>query len=150
MNWNRWTVAAGVALVIAAGILIVRWLSQYARRAHRVRLREIDQIVNQDRVPEGWIRPYLQQIARLQAMAGTDAQIARLTEIARKRCLANIRELIRHAERMSVTRSEAGKERLQASLREHAAQWRAEAWEDQIAAEVERWQREERGAQRDE
>ena len=149
MNWNYWTIAAGIALVIAAGILIARWLSQYARRAYRSRLWEIDLIVNQDRVPEDWIRSYLQQIARLQTMPGTDAQIARLTEIARKRCMANVRELIRYAERMTVTRSETARERLLTALREQAAEWRTEAWEDQIAAEIERWRQQERGAQRD-
>ena len=141
MDWNRWMIAGGIILVIGAGILIARWLSQYARRAFRARLREIDQIVNQNRVPIRWLRPYLRQLDRLEERGGVDAQVTSLIEIARKRCLANIQELIRYIEQSDVARTEAAQHRLIRSLQEQAARWRTEAWEAQMAEEVKRWRR---------
>lgn len=142
MDWNGWMIAGGIALILGAAVLMARWLLRYARRAYQARLREIDRIVNQEQVPQDWLRPYLSQIVRLQDGKGTDVQIPQLTEIARKRCLANIRELIRYVERANVTRSEAANAHLLDSLREQEARWQSEAWEAQLMDEIKRWQRE--------
>ncbi len=74
-----------------------RFISRYVQRHITGRLEAIDQIVNRETVPEAWLRPYRARAARLVAAGATDRQIRALSGIARKRCLANIQDLIRYA-----------------------------------------------------
>jgi len=125
--------AVFVVLVTLSIYLINRWLSAYLERHIRGRLDAIDQIVNDEQVPEAWIGPYRERAAKLRASGATDEQIAGLAGIARKRCLANIQELIRYVQDVGLSDNEATKRYMLEELRKHEVAWQDDAkWREVV------------------
>jgi hypothetical protein len=116
-----------VVLITLTVFLVNKWLSAYLERHIRGRLDAIDQIVNDEQVPEAWIGPYRERAAKLRASGGTDEQIADVALRARKRCLLNIQELIRYVQDVGLSDSEATKRYMLEELRRQEAAWQDDA-----------------------
>ncbi len=104
-----------------------RFISRYVQRHITGRLEAIDQIVNRETVPEAWLRPYRARAARLVAAGATDRQIRALSGIARKRCLANIQDLIRYAGGFGLSDNETTKRYMLEELKRQELRWQNEA-----------------------
>ena len=109
-------------LTYAAG----QWISSYVQRHITGRLEAIDQIVNEEAVPEAWLRPYRARAAKLKAAGATDRQIAALSGIARKRCIANIQDLIRYAGGYGLSDNASTKQYMLEELQRQALRWQDE------------------------
>lgn len=112
---------------------VTRWASAYVQRQLSGRLDAIDWIVNQERVPESWLAPYRKRASRLVASGANPSQIRALSRIARKRCLANIHEMIRFVEGQNIADTEATRQLMLRSLREQAESWKDETtWHELV------------------
>jgi len=108
----------------------LRWANGYLRRHMEGRLQAIDAIVNFQRVPEAWLSRYRKRAARLTEASASPGVVSRLSEIARKRCLANIQELIRFVEDRGPSDTAATKHVMLTALRREKVRWRDQAtWE---------------------
>ena len=122
-----------VAIFTLAAYLFQRWLSRYVQQHVGGRLEAIDRIVNDEQVPEAWLRPYRRRASKLRAGGATDEQLAELSRVARKRCIANIQELIRYAEKVGFTDNEATKRFMLGELRNQEHRWLdAAEWQDLV------------------
>jgi len=116
-----------VVVFTLAAYLSTRWASGYVERHLRGRLDAIDSIANDREVPEPWLAPYRLRAARLASSGASERQLGTLSSVARKRCLANIQELIRFVEARGLSDSESTKRLMLTALREAAARWEDEA-----------------------
>ena len=103
-----------------------QWISRYVQRHIAGRLEAIDQIVNEETVPEAWLRPYRGRAAKLKAAGATDRQIAALSGIARKRCVANIQDLIRYTGGYGLSDNASTKQYMLEELQRQALRWQDE------------------------
>lgn len=130
-------VAFLVFVVVLTLLLYVanRWVSGYLQRHIGGRLEAIDQIVNQEQVPDAWLRPYCSRAEKLRASGAGHEKVAKLTHLARKRCLMNIQELIRYVEDVGLTDDEATKRYMLEELRKQEASWQDDAtWRELVEA----------------
>ncbi len=103
-----------------------QWISRYVQQHIAGRLEAIDQIVNEEAVPEAWLRPYRARAAKLKAAGATDRQIAALSGIARKRCVANIQDLIRYTGGYGLSDNASTKQYMLEELQRQALRWQDE------------------------
>ena len=71
--------------------------------------------------------PYRLRAARLASSGASESQLSKLSSVARKRCVANIQELIRFVEARGFSDSESTKRFMLTALREEAIHWEDEA-----------------------
>ena len=122
-----------LAFVVFVGIVTVtvfflnRGLSSYVQHHIAGRLEAIDQIVNEERVPEAWLHSYRQRARKLRAAGATEQQLAALSRRARKQCLANLRELIRYTEDVKFTDNEETRHFMLGELRRQESRWQDNA-----------------------
>lgn len=131
-----WLILAFIAFVLLFTLVmyfLTRWSTGFVERQITERLEAIDQIVNEEQVPNVWLATYRQQARKLEEGGATQAQIHALSGVARKRCLANIHELIRFVESRKLTDTEATQQLMLRSLREQALRWEDEAiWHELV------------------
>ncbi len=122
-----------LAFVVFVGIVTLtvfflnRGLSSYVQHHIAGRLEAIDQIVNEERVPEAWLHSYRQRARKLRAAGATEQQLAALSRRARKQCLVNIRELIRYTEDVKFTDNEETRHFMLGELRRQESRWQDNA-----------------------
>lgn len=122
-----------VALLTLIMYLVGRWMSAYVQRSISARLDALDQIVNDERVPEEWLKPYRARAAKLVRAGARPQQLAALNQTARKRCLTNIAELIRYVEQVGLSDTPDTKQFMLVNLREQEARWKDDAvWADLV------------------
>jgi hypothetical protein len=122
-----------IVLVTLSVFLVNKVLSVYVERHIGGRLDAIDEIVNEEQVPQAWLRPYRARADKLRASGAIDARIAKLSDAARKRCLVNIQELIRYVEDVNIADNEATKRYMLSELRKQEAAWQDEAeWQQRV------------------
>lgn len=110
--------------------LVGKVVSRYVRNVITARLEAIDQIVNEEQVPENWLRRYRRRVARLRESSADERQIVPLKRLARKRALANVEELIRYVKETGVTKDPETKRMVVAELEQQAERWRDdETWD---------------------
>lgn len=129
-------ILAFLAFVVVFTLLmygVTRWASKFVHQQISERLDAIEQIVNQERVPETWLARYRKRAVRLAEAGASEEQIRKLSEIARKRSLANLQELIRFVDARNLADTEATKQLMLRSLREQEARWEdQETWHDLV------------------
>jgi len=118
---------AFVVVFTLVAYLSTRWASTYVERHIKGRLDAIDSIANDRKVPEPWLAPYRLRAARLASAGASESQLSTLSSVARKRCMANIQELIRFVEARGLSDSESTKRFILTALREEATRWEDEA-----------------------
>ncbi len=116
-----------VVVFTLTAYLSTRWAGAYVERHLRSRLEAIDSIANDREVPEPWLAPYRLRATRLANSGALESQLGTLSSVARKRCMANIQELIRFVEARGLSDSESTKRFMLTALREAAARWEDEA-----------------------
>lgn len=116
--------------------LVGKGVSRYVRNVITARLEAINQIVNEDLVPAGWVRKYRRRIAKLRAGGAEERQIVPLKRLARKRVLANIEELIRYVKETGVTKDAETKHLVVSELEAHAKAWQDDAVWDALIEET--------------
>jgi lipopolysaccharide export LptBFGC system permease protein LptF len=112
-----------VVIFTLLAFFVNRWLSSYIQGHIAGRLEAIDEIVNEEKVPEAWLRSHRRRARKLRAAGATDQQLLALSRLARKQCLANIQELIRYAEDVKFTDSEATRHFMLDELRKQERRW---------------------------
>lgn len=115
-----------VVVFTLVAYLTTRWAGNYVERHIKGRLEAIDCITNEHQVPESWLVPYRKRAARLVSAGASQNQLGMLSSVARKRCMANIQELIRFVEARGLSDSESTKQFMLTSLRQEAARWEDE------------------------
>jgi len=118
---------AFVVVFTLVAYLSTRWAGTYLERHIKDRLDAINSIANNRDVPGSWLAPYRLRAARLASSGASESQLSKLSSVARKRCVANIQELIRFVEARGLSDSESTKRFMLTSLREEAIHWEDEA-----------------------
>lgn len=118
---------AFVVVFTLVAYISTRWAGTYVERHLESRLDAIDSIANDREVPEPWLAPYRLRAARLASSGASERQLSTLSSAARKRCVANIQELIRFVEARGLSDSESTKRFMLTALREEATRWEDEA-----------------------
>ena len=118
---------AFVVVFTLVAYLSTRWAGTYVERHIKGRLDAIDSIANDREVPEPWLAPYRLRAARLASSGASDRRLSTLSSVARKRCVANIQELIRFVEARGLSDSESTKRFMLTALREEVTRWEDEA-----------------------
>jgi len=122
-----------VVVFTLVAYISTRWAGIYVERHIKGRLDAIDSIANDRQVPEPWLAPYRLRAARLASSRASESQLRRLSSVARKRCVANIQELIRFVEARGLSDSESTKRFMLTALREEAARWEdAAVWAELV------------------
>jgi hypothetical protein len=118
----------GFIVMIAAFTLMTyvvgRWISTYVQRHIQNRLDALHQIVNEERVPSAWLKPYRKRAARLLEAGADESRIRKLELAARKQCRSRIEELKRYAVGSGVADSGDTRNVIATSLDEQAERWR--------------------------
>jgi hypothetical protein len=118
---------AFVVVFTLVAYLSTRWAGTYVERHIKGRLDAIDSIANDRLIPEPWLAPYRLRAARMASSGASESQLSRLSNVARKRCVANIQELIRFVEARGLSDSESTKRFMLTALREEETRWEDEA-----------------------
>jgi len=119
--------AVFIVVFTLVAYISTRWAGTYVERHIKGRLDAIDSIANDREVPELWLAPYRLRAARLLSAGASESQLSTLSSVARKRCAANIQELIRFVEARGLSDSESTKRFMLTALREEATRWQDEA-----------------------
>lgn len=131
-----WIWIVGFLVAVAAFTLMTyvtwRWIGKFIQRTITERLQAIEQIVNHRQVPVAWLRPYRKRAARLVAAGATDHQITQLSRIARKRCLANVKDLMHYVHDAGITDTPDTKRMVLTVLKEQSERWRDDAIWDEL------------------
>ncbi|MGC9468976.1 MAG: hypothetical protein ACP5HS_10330 [Anaerolineae bacterium] len=128
-----------------------RWLSDYMRRHISGQLDALDQIVNEEQVPDPWLRPFRRRAARLRKSGADEAKLETLKEKARKRSLARMEGLQRYVRETGVTDSEETKRFILKSLEEQETRWRDhDTWDELVDLRVQELERDKDQATMDE
>ena len=118
---------AFIVVFTLVAYLSTRWAGTYVERHIKGRLDAIDSIANDREIPEPWLAPYRLRAARLASSGASESQLSTLSNVARKRCVANIQELIRFVEARGFSDSESTKRFMLTALREEETRWEDEA-----------------------
>jgi hypothetical protein len=121
-----------VVVFTALGYFSLRWANRHMKRFIEGRLRAIETIVNYRQVPEQWLTRHRRRATRLAGSGASDGVIRRLSGIARKRCLANIQELIRLVDAQGLSDSASTKQLMLTALKEEKARWEDPAIWDEL------------------
>lgn len=129
-----WILGFLVAVAVFTLMTYVTWrrVGKLVQRMIIERLQAIEQIVNHRQVPVAWLRPYRKRAAKLVAAGATDSQITQLSRIARKRCLANVKDLMRYVHDAGITDTPDTKRMVLTVLKEQSERWRDDAVWDEL------------------
>ena len=132
-----WIWILGFLVAVAAFTLMTyvtwRWVGKYIQRMITERLQAIEQIVNHEQVPTAWLRSYRKRATKLIAAGATDRQITQLSHIARKRCLANVKDLMHYVHDAGITDTPDTKRLVLTKLKEQSERWRDDdTWDELV------------------
>ena len=129
MGWMLLAFLAMVGVFTLVAYYVGRWISNYVQGHIQDRLDAIDQLVNDEQVPEGWLKPYRRRAARLLKAGADERRIRKLELRARKQCLSRIEELQRYVAGSGVADSGDTRNVIVTSLQDQAQRWQDdEAW----------------------
>lgn len=127
----------GTGLVIALIQLTTRWVMSRATRRFECRLRAVEEIVNEERVPEMWIRSSCQRIHEIRRSDGTDDEIERVGRRAHTHCLHQLDSLMCFLQDGNFFDSPETRAMVLEALHERRDTWVAGGWQALIqSAEV--------------
>jgi len=112
-------------IVVFVGItyLANHLLSVYIGRMIGGRLDDIDQLVNEEKVPGLWLQPFRQKFIAARR-SGADAEaLARIGEHARQQCLRKLDDLLKYSEYVRLADTPETKELVLDSLRVQRTRW---------------------------
>ncbi len=133
MGWLLLAFVALIAVFTLLAYFVGRLISGYLQHHIEERLDALDQIVNEGRVPDSWLKPFRRRAARLRKAGASERRIRRLERAARKQCLIRIEELQRYAGGSGVADTEDTRHLIVTSLQEEAERWRDdEAWHELV------------------
>jgi hypothetical protein len=129
MGWMLLAFLAMVGVFTLVAYYVGRWISSYVQGHIQDRLDAIDQLVNDEQVPEAWLKPYRRRAARLLRAGAGERRIRKLELRARKECLKRMEELQRYVIGSGVADSGDTRHVIVTSLQEQAQRWQDdEAW----------------------
>lgn len=132
-----WWILAFLAMVAVFTLItygVGRLISAYIQRHIQGRLDALDQIVNEERVPDAWLAPYRSRASRLRRSGAGENRIRNLEKAARKKCLRQIEELRQYAIGSGVADTDETKRLIEMSLKEQARRWRDDVtWHELVA-----------------
>ena len=126
-----------IMAVITAGIMyaLARWAANYVQHFIEDKLIAIDQIVNEEKVPDKWSQPFTQRIEKLEQTGGKQKKIAQVKEKAKARCIRNLEELITYADKANLASDQTAKSILLQALNQKQEMWQEQMWDEMITAE---------------
>jgi hypothetical protein len=104
--------------------LVGRWVSRYVQQIITARIRAIDQIVNQERIPESWIRRQRRRVRRLQTSGADEGRINRLKLRARERAQERLDDLMKYVRETGIADTPETKRMVLQELEQTAKRWR--------------------------
>lgn len=119
-------ILAIVAIVMVFGLLLyftTRWSLSYVQRVMGERVKAVDQIVNEGRVPDAWLSWYKKKLRALKDKSNRDTLLPRYQSLTKKHCIANLDELIRFTEQAKYEDADDGKAHLLDALRSQRERW---------------------------
>jgi hypothetical protein len=79
MGWMLLAFLAMVGVFTLVAYYVGRWISSYVQGHIQDRLDAIDQLVNDEQVPEAWLKPYRRRAARLLRQVQANAEFENLS-----------------------------------------------------------------------
>ena len=112
--------------------LMIYWAntftSKYVMRVLDARLTDMEQIVNDNQVPDAWLRPFRRKLAAMRRTGTDDAKLTRLSQQTQKRCLRKLEEMIRYATEANFADSRETKNVVVVALKAQREVWEAMDW----------------------
>ena len=134
-----WLIALSTA-AIAVSVLMIKLMADWGERIFvRVigsKLSDAEQIVNEGKLPEAWVRPFRERIEAIQDKDGAESKMQRVGHQARQRCLRNLDAMIKFFQERNVTDGEATRRFLLGSLKEQRDRVAAATWQDLLAPQA--------------
>lgn len=128
---------AFVAIMTLFAYVASRWMSDVVQRHISGRLDALDEIVNEEKVPESWLHSFRRRAARMRKLGASQAKVDRLKEKTRKRSLGRIQELQRYVEGSGVADTAETKEFILEALQVQEERWRDDAaWDELVASHM--------------
>jgi hypothetical protein len=100
--------------------------SKYVTRMIEERLEALEQLVNEQRAPEDWLRPSRQKLDA--ARRAGESRLARLGEQTHKRCIRKLEEMIRYTTEVNFADSEATRKTVASALKAQHELWESRDW----------------------
>ena len=100
--------------------------SKYVTRMIEERLEALEQLVNEQRVPDDWLRPSRQKLEATQR-AG-EVKLKRLGEQTHRRCMRKLEEMIRYTTEVNFADSEATRKTVASALKAQHELWESRDW----------------------
>jgi hypothetical protein len=107
------------------------------RQQFEQKFQDANQIIQEGRPPVTWTQRERQQIGTLQSRGESAAKVARVGERSKRRCLQQLRLLIRFLDNGRFYDSLETRQMMVERLAEIYEQWRQEPWERLINREIE-------------
>lgn len=122
---------------IVAFTLMMYWAntltSKYITRLLDTRFTSMEQIVNDNRVPDAWLRPFRQKLTSVRRNGGGDERLTRLGQRTQKRCLRQLEAMIRYATEANFTDTRETKNTIVTTLKAQRDVWETMDWPAWIA-----------------
>jgi hypothetical protein len=130
-----------VALILALVLGVVVFLLTYTlnriagqvTRHFNARFRAADEIINQDRVPEDWIKEHHRKIQQAESKGRGEAEIERLGRRAKNDVIKRIKRLRKFLDSGNYYDSLKTKEMVLETLYEQEQRWSEDHWQDLLA-----------------
>ncbi len=122
------------ALLLGVFIFLIRYTAYFVSRRAAERFggqfAVIEEIINQGKVPEAWLKSYRVKIARLEQAGAGEAKVQRLGRQAKAQFTRRLKRLYDHLEHGEFYDSDETKIMVLETLREREADWQASDWRD--------------------
>lgn len=106
---------------------------KYVVRIMDTRFTSLEQIVNDKRVPDAWLRPFRKKLAKARNAGANDVKLTRLGQQTQQRCLRELEEMIRYATDVNFTDTRETKSVIIAELKAQRELWETMDWQAWIA-----------------
>lgn len=106
-----------------------RITEKYVVRILDTRFTSLEQIVNDHRVPDVWLRPFRKKLGAARSAGAGDANLTRLGLRAQQRCLRKIEGLLDYATSVNFTDTRETKDIIVKELKAQREQWETMDWQ---------------------
>ena len=106
---------------------------KYVIRIMDARFTSLEQIVNDKRVPDAWLRPFRKKLAIARNSGADNAKLTRLGQRTQQRCLRQLESLLNYATSVNFTDTRETKDVIIRELKAQREQWEMMDWQAWIA-----------------
>ena len=118
-----------VVLLVLAMYGANKLAEKYVIRIMDARFTSLEQIVNDKRVPDAWLRSFRKKLARARDAGAGDAKLTRLGQQTQQRCLRQIESLLNYTNSVNFTDTRETKDVIIRELKAQREQWEMMDWQ---------------------